>query len=67
LLECGPGGEWRLAAFDALPEGGPERGALLRRERLYHSHIEYWRKQQEAGTLQASAGKPARDAESRSE
>ncbi|MEO3892785.1 hypothetical protein ABGB01_46005, partial [Nonomuraea sp. B5E05] len=28
-----------LAAFDALPEGSPERGALLRKERLYHSHI----------------------------
>ncbi len=53
-----------LAAFDALPEGGPERGALLRKERLYHSHIEYWRKQQEAGTLQASAGNPAKNTES---
>jgi transposase len=36
-----------LAAFDALPEGSPERGELLRRERLYHSHIEHWRGQQE--------------------
>lgn len=25
-----------LAAFDALPEESPERGALLRKERLYH-------------------------------
>ena len=32
-----------LAAFDALPEGSPERGALLRKERLYHSHLEDWR------------------------
>jgi transposase len=35
-----------LAAYDALPEGSPERGALIRKEKLYHSHIEYWRKQQ---------------------
>ena len=53
-----------LAAFDALPEGSPERGALLRKERLYHSHIEYWRKQQEEGTLPASAGTPAKSGES---
>ena len=53
-----------LAAFDALPEGSPERGALLRKERLYHSHIEHWRKQAENGTLAASTGKPKRDAES---
>jgi transposase len=53
-----------LAAFDALPEGSPERGALLRQERLYHSHIEYWREQQESGTLRSSAGKPAKDGES---
>jgi transposase-like protein len=53
-----------LAAFDALPEGSPDRGALMRRERLYHSHIEHWRKQQENGTLASSAGKPKKDAES---
>jgi transposase-like protein len=53
-----------LAAYDALPEGSPERGALMRKEKLYHSHIEHWRKQQENGTLVSSAGKPARDAES---
>lgn len=53
-----------LAAFDALPEGSPERGALLRKERLYHSHIEHWRKQAENGTLAASTGKPKRSAES---
>jgi transposase len=39
-----------LAEYDALPEGSPERGALMRRERLYHSHLEYWRHQQETGT-----------------
>ena len=51
-----------LAAFDALPEGSPERGALLRKERLYHSHIEHWRKQQRNGTLAASTGKPEKNA-----
>jgi hypothetical protein len=52
-----------LAEFDALPEGSSGRGALLRKERLYHSHIEHWRKQQESGSL-SSSGNPARDAES---
>jgi hypothetical protein len=40
-----------LAVFDALPEGSSERGALLRKERLYHSHLEDWRRQQAAGSL----------------
>jgi len=52
-----------LAAFDALPEGSPERGELLRRERLYHSHLEHWRSQQQKGTLPATTGKPPRNAE----
>ena len=52
-----------LAAYDALPEGSPERGALMREEKLYHSHIEYWRKQQENGTL-ASCAVPKRCATS---
>lgn len=30
-----------LAEYDALPEGDPGRGALLRSEKLYHSHIEH--------------------------
>ena len=46
-----------LAEFDALPDGSPERGELLRRERLYHSHLEHWRGQQEKGTLPATLGK----------
>lgn len=50
-----------LAAFDALPEGSAERGALLRRERLYHSHLEHWRTQQNNKTLPATTGKPAKD------
>ncbi|MFC5822219.1 transposase [Nonomuraea harbinensis] len=53
-----------LAAFDALPEGSPERGALLRKERLYHSHIVHWRKQAESGTLPATSGRPHKSAES---
>ena len=40
-----------LATYDALPEGSPARGALMRKERLYHSHIEHWRKQQERPSL----------------
>ena len=52
-----------LAEYDALPEGSPERGALMRRERLYHSHLEHWRHQQETGTLPATSGKPTKSAE----
>ena len=52
-----------LAAFDALPEGSPERGELLRGERRYHSHLEHWRGQQQKGTLPATSGKPARNPE----
>jgi transposase-like protein len=36
-----------------------ERGALLRREGLYHSHIEYWRAARDKGALKALAEKPA--------
>jgi transposase-like protein len=46
------------------PKHLPERGALLRKERLYHSHIEHWRKQAENGTLAASTGKPKTGADS---
>ena len=45
-----------LAEFDALPENSPERGALLRKERLWHSHVEDWRRQRDAGSL-APGGK----------
>jgi transposase len=51
-----------LAEYDALPDGSPQRGELMRRERLYHSHIEHWRRQQENGTLPATSGKPAKSA-----
>ena len=46
--------------------GARERGALLRREGLYHSHIQQWREAIEKGTLPAlssrPAGRPARSA-----
>jgi transposase-like protein len=45
-----------VAACDELPEGSPGRGELLRRERLYHSHIEDWRRQMSNG-MPASTGK----------
>src|SRR5680860_836589 len=34
--------------YDQFPVGAPERGALLRREGLYTSHIAEWRKQRTA-------------------
>ncbi len=53
-----------LAEYDALPDGSPQRGELMRRERLYHSHIEHWRVQQEKGTLPVTTGKAAKNPES---
>jgi hypothetical protein len=48
-----------VAEYDRA-SGPGERGALLRREGLYHSHIIEWRKARDAGTLQArSAAEPA--------
>ena len=38
-----------LDEYDALPAGSSERGALLRREGLYTSHIAEWRKARDAG------------------
>ncbi len=38
-----------LAEYDTWPKGSEERGAILRREGLYSSHISEWRKQAEAG------------------
>jgi|SRR4051812_32463676 transposase len=51
-----------LAAYDAAPEG--EKGALLRREGLYSSHIVEWRRARDAGALaglSAPRGRPRRD------
>jgi transposase-like protein len=38
-----------LAAYDAAPDG--EKGALLRRDGLYSSHIVQWRRAHDAGAL----------------
>lgn len=53
-----------LAAYDAAPEG--EKGAVLRREGLYSSHITEWRKARDAGALAGLAaprGRKQRDAQ----
>jgi transposase-like protein len=42
-----------LAAYDAAADG--EKGALLRREGLYSSHIVEWRRASDAGALAALA------------
>ena len=44
--------------YDQLATGR-ERGALLRREGLYSSHISGWRKLREAGAVNGLAEKPA--------
>jgi transposase len=52
-----------LAAYDAAPDG--QKGAVLRREGLYSSHITEWRKARDAGALAALAaprGRKRRDA-----
>jgi transposase len=54
-----------LTAYDAAPAG--DKGALLRREGLYSSHIVDWRRARDGGGLQALTaprgrrGKDARD------
>src|SRR5215470_13923458 len=50
-----------VAAYDRAAHG--ERGALLRREGLYHSHIIEWRKARDAGTLVAGQAAERPDAE----
>jgi transposase len=53
-----------LAAYDAAPDG--EKGAVLRREGLYSSHITEWRKARDAGALAALAsarGRKRRDSQ----
>ena len=47
-----------LDEYDALAAGSPERGALLRREGLYTSHIAEWRKARDAGARDGLASKP---------
>jgi transposase-like protein len=54
-----------LDEYDALPSGSTERGALLRREGLYTSHIAEWRKARDAGAREGLApkAKPRRSGE----
>jgi len=54
-----------LEEYDALAVGSSERGALLRREGLYSSHLAEWRKVRDAGGHGALApkAKPRRSAE----
>lgn len=47
-----------LAEYDALAHGSEERGALLRREGLYTSHLAEWRKARDAGARDGLAPKP---------
>jgi transposase len=51
-----------IAEYDALPAGSTERGALLRREGLYTSHIAEWRKARDVAGAEALApkGRPAK-------
>ncbi len=54
-----------LAEYDALATGSSKRGALLRREGLYTSHIAEWRKARDAGGRRSLApkSKPRRSPE----
>lgn len=45
-----------LAAYDAAGPG--EKGAVLRREGLYSSHLVEWRRARDAGALDGLAAKP---------
>jgi len=40
-----------VAEYDAAPRN--EKGAVLRRERLYHSHVKEWRAARDAGALES--------------
>lgn len=51
-----------LAEYDAAPDG--EKGAVLRREGLYSSHLVEWRRARDAGALaglKAPRGRKLRD------
>jgi len=49
-----------LEEYDALAVGSEGRGALLRREGLYSSHIAEWRKARHVGALEGLATKGRR-------
>ncbi len=44
-----------LAEYDAYPKGSEERGAIVRREGLYSSHLAEWRKAADAGAREGLA------------
>ena len=46
-----------LAVYDKLTDSA-ERGGLLRREGLYHLHVQQWRAARDQGALQALTDKP---------
>jgi transposase len=46
-----------LDEYDGLPSGSTERGALLRREGLYTSHLAEWRKARDTGARDGLAPK----------
>lgn len=51
-----------VAEYDAAPKG--TKGAVLRRERLYDSHVNEWRQAIQAGTLDTpKRGRPTNTAE----
>ena len=50
-----------LAEYDAADREG--KGALLRREAIYTSHISEWRKARDGGTLHAPAARKRKSAE----
>lgn len=55
-----------IAEYDAATEPGA-KGALLRREGLYSSHIIEWRRARDAGALAGVADKPRRPARSQAD
>src|SRR5512140_3030830 len=52
---------YKLASVEQYDQLGDarERGALLRREGLYHSHIQQWREAIDKRTRPARSGRPA--------
>lgn len=49
-----------LDAYDALEKGSSQRGAYLRREGLYSSHLAEWAKQRDRGAPSGAASKQPR-------
>jgi len=46
-----------VAEYDSHPTGSKERGAILRREGLYSSHLSEWRKLADSGAREGLARK----------